>query len=58
MNHKNALDRDQLIQFVLKCWDEKSGAPTIPLIASPLIKACEQVHSVLIPDTMHIFFRH
>jgi prenyltransferase beta subunit len=25
MKHKEALDRDELIEFVMSCWDEKAG---------------------------------
>jgi geranylgeranyl transferase type-2 subunit beta len=25
MGHKDALDRDELIEFVLSCWDESAG---------------------------------
>lgn len=26
MKHKDALEREQLIDFVMSCWDEKAGA--------------------------------
>lgn len=26
MKHKEALGRDELIEFVMSCWDEKAGA--------------------------------
>jgi geranylgeranyl transferase type-2 subunit beta len=25
MKHKDALDREQLLDFVMSCWDEKAG---------------------------------
>jgi len=26
MNHKDALDRDEVIEFVMSCWDEEQGS--------------------------------
>jgi len=30
MKHPDALDRTDLLDFVMKCWDQKTGAPSIP----------------------------
>ena len=32
MKQPDALDRSDLIDFVIKCWDQKTGAPSIILL--------------------------
>jgi geranylgeranyl transferase type-2 subunit beta len=34
MNRRDALDRKQMLDWVMSCWDESVGAALVPLAAS------------------------
>jgi prenyltransferase beta subunit len=36
MKHKDALDREELLDFVMSCWDEKAGTQYLLTFASIL----------------------
>lgn len=51
MGHQDALDRDQMITFVMSCWDDEAGLfrPWADLAAAHL----PQAHSAPTRITMH-----
>jgi hypothetical protein len=54
MDHKDALDRDQLIEFVMSCWDDEAGLFCIMLAHVDDLKV-DKGDLVHIPTTMRIF---
>ncbi len=60
MGHQGALPREEMIDFVMSCWDEEAGEHE-----SALHSECEangemswmKVHLDPIRTTMHIFWR-
>jgi prenyltransferase beta subunit len=52
MKHKDALDAEETIEYVMSCWDEEAGAP--PLSFSQAIINFRGRKALLVPiqDTM------
>ena len=65
MKHKDALDREQLIEFVTSCWDDKAGTSCHEKSFEGYQRALRYTHSVTllkghsgpIRDTMHTSFQ-
>lgn len=56
MNRKDALDREETIDFVLSCWDDEAGGAfyvyLTPPSPAPSLTHCLQAHSEVIRTTM------
>jgi prenyltransferase beta subunit len=44
MNHKEALDPEETITYVMSCWDEEAGAPRHQSIKSTLFRGRMKDH--------------
>jgi hypothetical protein len=58
MDHKEALDREEMIEFVMSCWDEEAGLSKSAAWSESFgFSGIKQVHSGHILITTRIFCR-
>ena len=52
MKHKDALDAQETIEYVMSCWDDEAGAPQIPSLPPfPLHTGCSDKQKPLTPGS-------
>jgi hypothetical protein len=56
MGHKDALDREEVIEFVMSCWDDEIGTFLCFAGVDRLLTRCCQVHLEHIQTTMLTYY--
>jgi len=58
MGKPEALNKDEMVDFVMSCWDEEAGKPSRLRLSHSDIHHSFQVHLAPIQIMMHIFSPH
>ncbi len=54
MKHKDALDAEETIEYVMSCWDEEAGTPRLPSSLPPFFVACPSADDRLTPRSSKV----